>query len=399
MINADEYFYTKPDNAVVELITSTDSSQSDIWVLLPATVDGASDNYQKAQKMIRELRQLYLIDNVVPENLRACLKSKKGRVFTDELCQHLDQFIPEELAEISEEAEKQKPKVTAYHEKTTKEKFKWIAPKFGLLRNHNKSFLKENQIKTPNDLLTFAENSDNLTVLTRLIAEIEENNINPKAKEKMLAINRKTLYDLAIDRWLKKQFTLFNENIYFIVPSLKYQGIDTMIIVGHRESFMSDFAGPKQIVNRLGYRAESSKLVYALLNIYPALFVNEQETRLFWDVLMSVGHIKQLPESEQQKISELPKKLEEKFTDKKTRAQLAKIIDNLKKVNCAADHDIYKKVMMSMVARLTNRDTKENDSITRIIMHELIDHLFFSPSLLLEKMTFLSLKLSARSSR
>ena len=380
LIHADDDFHKNINELTQSILTSTEMPQNDIWILLPTSVEAAKKNHLRANNRIRAIRKLHFIDQLVPENLRECFKTSKGREFPDEISQTLDQFLQAELAQIRAEEESKKPVETAYQDKTTKEKIKWIGPKFGRLNKYDREFMREHKLANQKDLLAFIEQADNFDLLMQAIDKIENNRIDHEEVAKKIAIRRALQYNQAIDKWLNHQIDQLKSNIYFIVPGLKYQQIDTMMLVGCDKAFTSDFTGPKQLINRLGYRTEPSKLVYALLNIYPKLFVDTNETKKFWDALLSVGLVEKLPDTEKQVIATLPKLTERKLTDKNTEKSRKQTIDKLIKVlqntTCAEDHHIYKAVMMKMAERLTNRGTKKNDPVTQIIMSELGEQLF-----------------------
>lgn len=359
-----------------DIFTSTDPKQSDIWVMLPGNVSDAETSYRKALNTIRETRIAWLIENRVPAALQKCISTTRGREFDESLHKELDDLLREELAQIKAIDESNNREEVPYDQMRKKEKNKWVSSKYGCLHKHNKAFLSEHNIQSVKDLEKFADTEENRHLLIQTVAIAEADNRDEEKARHKASKKKKERYNRAVDAWFKNQLTIFNQSIYYIVPGITFMGIETMVIVGFPDALTNDFAGPKQIVNLLGYRAQSSKLIYALLNLYPKLFIDSEQTRACWKILLSTGLVQKLPESEQALIAELPDKLNEDYQEKNTAEHYKRIITALRASTCAADHDLYKKVMLRILKQLITRCNTDQGAIGRIILTEITDHLF-----------------------
>lgn len=289
-------YCTVVDAAAVDFSANiTKFLSKQVWVRL-----NEPEDKQAAEQKIRDIITLHIInqravleDNKLGTNtLKVALKKSKKQ-YSPEEKKLLDLFLEKELVVLTEKIEREN------REKSEKRDKSWYGPVFGLFKQNNTSFLEENNIKTPIDLFKYAE--QNKVTFEQYYKKL------PISEEKR---NTKTdkIYRQAIDQWIKAQVDPLLKQYYYFVQQC-CMGMETLVLVGHKEAESSDSWGPKSLVNYLGYRVDPVRVMRRVLSCVPKLFVEAEQTADFWDLFLTTTMVAKLPESERINIGALKNKL------------------------------------------------------------------------------------------
>lgn len=248
-------------------LEAVESEAESIWIKLENAEDKEGAVGKIRNKLLGQIidRRVKLETEEATNTLKEALK-KTRKVYSPTEKKHIREFLVQYLAKARTEEERKKI-------------YQSIKKRQNL---QNTEFLKKHKIKKPKQLCKLPQNAK--AEYQELLAQLSE-------EEKKIDRDSNAIYSNAITKWKDAQVESPLGKFYYFMEG-KFEDIETLVLVGHRDAKKSDSWGPKAFVNQLGYRADPVRLIRAVLNRFPKLFIDEKETNAFLEYLRNSSMIK-----------------------------------------------------------------------------------------------------------
>ncbi len=358
---------------IAKLFLAESANAEDVWIMIP------KDQLAQALAMktgllikIHELRKSHVIDHHVPPTLQNVFRRATQRKYSAEEKVLLDAFLKPWVDEARDKQTKRK--FDKQHDPINKKQTDKLFPFFKVKRPQ---FLEQYGIHSSKALLDFVKASEeNLALVNALYTALTEEKAKQNA-EALPADDR--LYASAIDKWLSARIETYHDRFYFVVPNVDYLGLNTMVLIGHKEAVSSEHWGPKALINRMGYRAPMSRLIPAVLTLYPRLFFDRLQTRLFAQAFMQLPLITGLRKTSHAEVEYIAELLEQvsEFSDGQE-----KTVSKTKFKAILIETDVrykdgrlaqYRDFLLTYAKKFRNRHFKSNPLLQATILPELLE--------------------------